>query len=65
MLPTEPASLMEMGAMLELLDPQRELVLIMGNLNDYTATLAPNMKSQLPDMSTCTVVNNHSLALLC
>ena len=41
MLPTVAASLMELGTMLKLLDPQCEPLLIMGDLNACTAALAP------------------------
>ena len=59
LLPTKAASLMELGAVLELLDPQQEPVLIMGNFNACTAILAPSMEGQLPHVSTTPVLNTH------
>ena len=41
LLPTEAAALLELGAVLELLDPQNEPVLLLGNFNARTASLAP------------------------
>ena len=58
LLPTEAASLTELGAILELLDPQQEPVLILGDSNTRTAALAPSMDGQLPYISTATVLNN-------
>ena len=42
--PTEAASLMELGALLDLIDPQREPVLIMGDLNAHTAAYVPTVE---------------------
>ena len=39
------ASLLELGAVLELLDPQREPVLLMGDFNACTAALALSVDS--------------------
>ena len=44
LLPTEAALLIELGAMLELLGPEHEPVLIMGVLNTCTATFAPSVE---------------------
>ena len=41
LLPTEAASLLELGSVLELLDPQHEPVLLMGDLNARTAAFTP------------------------
>ena len=43
LLPTEAASLLELDSVLELLDPQREPMLLMGDFNARTATLAPSV----------------------
>ena len=43
LLPTEAAALLELGAMLELLDPRHEPVLLLGNFNARTAALAPTI----------------------
>ena len=64
LLPTEAASLTELGAMLELVDPQREPVLLMGDLNACTATLAPLVEGWLPPASIDTVLNAQGYALL-
>ena len=44
LLPTEAAYLMKLGTMLELLSPKRKPVLTMGDLNAYTAALAPTVE---------------------
>ena len=44
LLPTEAAALTELGAVLELLDPQHDPVLIMGDLNARTAAVAPTVE---------------------
>ena len=41
LVPTEAVSLMELGAVLDLIVPQREPVLIVGDLNARTAALCP------------------------
>ena len=41
LLPTEAASLTELGAVLELVDPQREPMLLIGDLNARTAAFTP------------------------
>ena len=64
LLPTEAASLTELGAVLELLSPQREPVLIMGDFNARTAALAPSVEGQLPRVSTDPVLNTRGRALL-
>ena len=43
LLPTEAAALLEQGAVLELLDPQHEPVLLMGDFNACTAALTPTV----------------------
>ena len=43
LLPTEAAALLELGAVLELLDPQHEPVLLLGDFNARTAALAPTV----------------------
>ena len=44
LLPTETAALTELGAVLELLDPQHDPVLIMGDLNARTAAVDPTVE---------------------
>ena len=44
LLPTEAAALLELGAVLELLDPQHEPVLLLGDFNARTASLAPSVE---------------------
>ena len=44
LLPTKAAALTELGAVLELLDPQHDPVLIMGDLNARTAAVAPTVE---------------------
>ena len=44
LVPTEAAALTELGAVLELLDPQHDPVLIMGDLNARTAAVAPTVE---------------------
>ena len=56
LLPTEAAALLELGAVLELLDPQHEPVLLMGDFNACTASLAPSVEGQISRMSTNTVL---------
>ena len=43
LLPTEAAALLELGALLELLDPRHEPVLLMGDFNARTAALTPTV----------------------
>ena len=64
LLPTEAATLTELGAVLELLDPWYELVFIMGDPNACTTALAPTVEGQLPRMSTDKVLNIRGHALL-
>ena len=45
LLPTEAAYLLEVGAVLELLDPQREPILFMSDFNACTAALALRVDS--------------------
>ena len=49
LLPTEAAALLELGAVLELLDPQHEPVLLLGDFNARTASLAPFCRG--PDLT--------------
>ena len=58
LLPTEATSLMELGALLKLLDPQGEPVLIMGDFNACTTALTPSVEDQLPRLSTDPVLNS-------
>ena len=44
LLPTKAAALTELGAVLELLDPQHDPVLVMGDLNACTAAVAPTVE---------------------
>ena len=44
LLPTVAASLLELGAIFELLDPQQQLVFLLGDFNAHTAALAPTME---------------------
>ena len=55
---------MELRAVLDLLDPQQEPVLIMGNLNAHTAAFVPTVEVQVPRVSAGTVLNTRSHALL-
>ena len=64
LVPTEAASFTGLGAVLDLLDPKWEPVLIMGNMNAHTAVFAPTVEGQLPHMSVDTVLNTRSHALL-
>ena len=64
LLPIEAAALLELGAVLELFDPQHKPVLLMGDFNARTASLAPSIKGQISRMSTDTVFNAHGCALL-
>ena len=64
LLPTEAAALLELGAVLELLDPQHEPVLLLGDFNARTASLAPSVEGQISRMSTDTVLNARGRALL-
>ena len=64
LLPMKAASLTELGAVLELLDPQREPVLLMGDFNTHTAAATPSVESQLPCSSTDSVLNTHGCTLL-
>ena len=64
LLPTEAVALLELGAMLELLNPQPEPILLMGDFNACTASLAPSVKGQISCMSTDTVFNARSCAFL-
>ena len=64
LVPTEAASLMELGAVLDLLDPQQEPVLIMGDLYAHTAALVPTVEGQIPRVSVDTVLNTRGCALL-
>ena len=64
LVPTEAASLMELGAVLDLIDPQREPVLIMGDLNARTAAFVPTVEGQVPRVSADTVLNTRGRALL-
>ena len=64
LVPTEAASLMELGAVLDLIDPQREPVLIMGDLNARTAAFVPTVEGQVPRVSADTVLNTRGHALL-
>ena len=43
LLPTEAAALLELGALLELLDPRHEPMLLMGDFNARTAALTPTV----------------------
>ena len=64
LLPSEAAALLELDTLLELLDPQHELVLLMGDFNAHTSPFTPIVEGQLPRMSTNTVLNPHSHGLL-
>ena len=64
LVPTEAASLMELGAVLDLLDPQQEPVLIMGDLNARTTAFVPTVEGQVPHVSIDTVLNTCGCALL-
>ena len=64
LLPTEAAALLELGAVLGLLDPQNEPVLLLGDFNARTASLAPSVEGQISRMSTDTVLNARGHALL-
>ena len=64
LLPTEAAALTELGAVLELLDPLCDPVLIMGDLNTHTAALVPTVEDQLPCMSTDKVLNTRGRTLI-
>ena len=64
LLPTEAVALTELGAVLELLDPLRDPVLIMGDLNARTAALGPTVEDQLPCMSTENVLSTRGHALI-
>ena len=63
LVPTEAVFLTELGTVLDLLDPQRELVLIMGDLNARIVAFAPTVEGQVPRMSINTVLNAHGPAL--
>ena len=64
LLPTEVASVVELGAVLELLSPKCHPVLIIGDLNVHSAVLAPTMQGQVPCVSMDPVLNAHCFALL-
>ena len=57
LLPNKAASLIKLGAVLEVLDPQQELVLILSGLNAPTAMLAPTVEGKPPHMSFESVLN--------
>ena len=64
LVPTEAASLIELGAVLDLLDFKQEPVLIMCDLNARTAAFLPTVEGQVSCVSIDTVLNSRGQALL-
>ena len=62
--PSEESTLTELAAVLEMLSPLEEPVVVMGDLNAHTASLHPNVEGQLPRQSSDTTVNAQGHALL-
>ena len=62
--PSEESTLMKLAAVLEMLSPLKEPVVVVGDLNAHTASLHPNVEGQLPRQSSDTTVNARGCALL-
>ena len=62
--PSEESALTELAAVLEMLSPLEEPVVVMGDLNARTASLHPNVEGQLHRQSSDSTVNARGCALL-
>ena len=62
--PSEESTLTELAAVLEILSPLEQPMVVMGDLNARTASLHPNVEGQLPRQSSDTTVNAQGCTLL-
>ena len=62
--PSEESTLTELAAVLEMLSPLEDPVVVMGDLNARTASLHPNVEGQLHRQSSDSTVNARGRALL-